>query len=381
MNDATNRTLEAFFANSALPFGEAKTAPRQIYTDPALFDLECIEIFDKDWVFAGRAGEIPEFGDYFTLDVAKQPVAVIRQEDGSIKAFANVCLHRYVKLLEGAGNKKRFSCPYHAWTYKADGELMRAPFMEQVEGFTCKGKRLNELRVELWHGFIFVSKNHDVKSVAERMKPLEKELGSFGLDRFHDLFNEEDEFNCNWKALVENFTESYHLFQTHAPSGGAISTPTKLIEKGHSNQDSYSVHFTPWGESYEFPLHNAQADKNFERKSLIIGLFPNGLVAMRADAFWWMALQPMSVDKVRIRWGTSFSPEYHDSKSDPKKELFDEYHSFIQKVNEEDREIVEGVQKGANYRDDYQGSLHPYEEQVYNFNVFVANKLKHLVQG
>ena len=95
--------------------------PQREYTDPAIFEQELAQVFGNDWVMIGRQGSIPEPGNYMTATVGTKPVVCIRQKDGSIRAFANFCLHRYAKLLDGRGKAGRIVCPYHAWTYEITG--------------------------------------------------------------------------------------------------------------------------------------------------------------------------------------------------------------------------------------------------------------------
>ncbi|MEL6780509.1 MAG: Rieske (2Fe-2S) protein [Cyanobacteria bacterium J06597_16] len=111
-------------------------APKQqTFTDPSIFTSELSSIFDSDWVMVGRAGSIPNPGDYFTAFLGQRPIIIIRQQDGSIRALANYCLHRYVQLLEGSGTTKCIVCPYHCWAYDLDGTLIN---VTDKTGFCAK---------------------------------------------------------------------------------------------------------------------------------------------------------------------------------------------------------------------------------------------------
>src|SRR6185312_12691952 len=109
---------------------------------------------------------------YMTATVGRRPIFVVRQKDGSIRAFANFCLHRYSKLLDGRGTARRIVCPYHAWTYEITGQLIG---ITDPKGFGSTDKadiRLHELNCEVWLGFIFVAIRHDLPSIASKLKPL-----------------------------------------------------------------------------------------------------------------------------------------------------------------------------------------------------------------
>ena len=119
--------IEELRQNVALPFDQAVAMPKSVYTSEAFAEAEIERIFKKDWFCAGRADTLPNPGDYLTLELANQPIMVIRDKDGTLRAQSNVCLHRMSTLLHGTGNCKSIVCPYHAWTYNLDGSMRGAP--------------------------------------------------------------------------------------------------------------------------------------------------------------------------------------------------------------------------------------------------------------
>ena len=98
------------------PLSEATAPPKDLYTLPEICDLERERIFSRSWLCAGRADEVPSPGDYMTFEIGRQPVLIIRGQGGDVYARANVCRHRMMRLVEGRGNARKFTCPYHAWT-------------------------------------------------------------------------------------------------------------------------------------------------------------------------------------------------------------------------------------------------------------------------
>ena len=113
-------------ANVALPFAQARAMPKSVYTAQEFLDAELSHIFGKEWYCVGRASSLANPGDYITFELANQPLMVMRGMDGTLRAQSNVCLHRMSTLLEGRGNKRIVTCPYHGWSYETDGKLRGA---------------------------------------------------------------------------------------------------------------------------------------------------------------------------------------------------------------------------------------------------------------
>ena len=342
----------------ATPSAQRLRAARQdVYTDPALLTAEQEHIFDNEWVFIARAGALPEPGDYVTAWLGRRPVVVIRQKDGSIRAFANYCLHRYSRLLDGCGNAQRIVCPYHAWTYDASGALIG---ITDAEGFTDVDKRdlsLEELACEVWLGFVFVSRRKDLQPVAERLHSLAGYLERYGLEGFEDrfAFNEEI-WHGNWKLVFENFVECYHVTYTHKQSIGPTN-PTHLAELGPRDEPHFSIHHNPYRVEDYPEVHNEALDDDERRRLHVIGIYPNLLIANDPNFVWWMMLEPLTVARTNARWGLSFSPQAMAAMNES-----DTYAETIREViriaTDEDKEIVARVQDGAAFGASQSGYLH-----------------------
>ena len=117
--DTWQTALESLACDSSQP---ATAMPPEFYSSAELLQKETEAIFLKSWICVGRADEIPESGDYYTLEIIGEPLLVVRSQDGSCKVLSNVCRHRGSVLMQGTGNSKKFSCPYHQWTYALDGK-------------------------------------------------------------------------------------------------------------------------------------------------------------------------------------------------------------------------------------------------------------------
>ena len=224
---------------------QAKSLPPEFYSSEEFLELEKEEIFRKEWVCVGRVAEIPGRGDYFTTQLLDEPLIVVRGQDKKVRVLSNVCRHRSSVILEGTGTAKNFVCPYHAWTYANDGQLLRAPYMDQVKGFDVKGCRLPEFKTEVWHGFLYVNLDGKAKPLAPRLTGLEPYLENRHPEDMMVSLVQEEIWSTNWKCLAENYMEGYHLSTVHSKDLYDI-TPTRLCEKIPPGEGytGYKAHYT-----------------------------------------------------------------------------------------------------------------------------------------
>lgn len=133
-------------AKARQPLTRATHLPSYIYTSEEIFELEKEKIFAKDWLAVARVEEIEQPGDYMTFDIVGEPIIVSRNNEGTVRAYYNICAHRGVEVAAGNGNLRNFQCPYHAWTYDLDGRLLGAAYMDDVEDFDFDEYRLRPVR-------------------------------------------------------------------------------------------------------------------------------------------------------------------------------------------------------------------------------------------
>ena len=191
-----------------------------LYRDPAIFDEEIERIFYKTWVWVAHASEIPKANDYITTYIGPQPVIVNRDKAGAVRVMVNRCRHRAATVCEHRrGNSPGFVCPYHAWTYGADGSLMGVPLPKGYKGFNKQDYGLVQLRVEQYNGMIFASFNPDVPPLEEflgRARPwidlFMKQGGGYPVKV---LGEHKFTFPGNWKIQLENTTDAYHFPIVH----------------------------------------------------------------------------------------------------------------------------------------------------------------------
>ena len=201
-------------------------------------------VFMREWICIGRADEFSAPGSYMTFEIAEVPILIVKQEDGELRAFVNACAHRFARLVAGeGGTTKRFTCPYHAWTYACDGRLVRAPYMEMKKDFDVSQHRLRDLHLEVWEGFVYVTLAQQPElTVRERLGKLKTDVvGRFDMACYRTIMRETMVWNANWKNLIENFTESYHVPIAHGKTFAQHNKPLDTYVCGDEN-DWFGYH-------------------------------------------------------------------------------------------------------------------------------------------
>ena len=226
MNDrAKSSPPQATFEQSRLPTEKAFHTPGFIYTSPEIFELEKERIFMRDWLCMGREEEIPNKGDYIATRVLDEPVLIIRGESGEINAMSNICAHRGVEVATGTGNKRAFACPFHGWTYDLQGRLVGAPHMRESADFDTSLCRLPPIRVARWKGWIFINFDDEAAPFSSYVEQFEKDFGYLPQEQCRlAVKTVSAEVNCNWKLIVENLIDFYHLNVVHRGTNGRSFT-------------------------------------------------------------------------------------------------------------------------------------------------------------
>ena len=193
----------------------AYTLPSRYYFDPDIFEDEKQAVFFRAWTFVGHVNELSAPGQFVTVDLFDQSVIVVCGRDGDIRAFHNVCQHRGNRLVtERRGkNLASFICPYHAWTYDLTGRLRGAPRTERLDGFDKDEFGLKPVRVESFAGFVYINLDPNALDMHSTFPGAADFLSDISPD-LHDLHLESEEdmiAPVNWKVVVDNAIESYHV--------------------------------------------------------------------------------------------------------------------------------------------------------------------------
>lgn len=348
----------------------ARTMPGNFYTDRHFLELEKDVLFRQRWVCLGHVGEIPKVGDYFTTEIVDEQLLVLRDSSGEIRVFSNVCRHRGNVVAEGSGNRSRFVCSYHGWTYNSDGQLIGAPFMEKVEGFEKKACRLPAFRVEIWNNFVFVNLDGTAEPLSPRLAGLQALMKNYHHEMRHLVFSEEMVWSTNWKNMVENFIEGYHLSATHPQTLHPIS-PTELCEKfpGDEAFTGFFARYAPNLPARGYAHEDMTEDE--KRKSVMALVYPGLMLGVVSNFTIYVCARPRGVGQVAMRWGIT---SFNDDPDDPA--LLD-YVSLCREFFEEDREKLVTLQSAQRSKYFETGRLAPadFEGTIWNFLNYIADKM------
>lgn len=345
---------------AALPADRPQGMPGAFYTSQEQFEHEARTVLRTGWHCLGREDEIPEPGDFFTLQLLNEPLLVVRDDGGRIRVLANVCRHRGMPLAEGRGTTKRFVCSYHAWAYGRDGALLRAPRMENA-GFDAKACRLPEHAVQLWNGFIYVNLSDDAAPFAH--PELDSMLGPYETAQFRLVHVAEEYWQTNWKCLVENFMEGYHLSVVH-PQTLHGYTPSGLSRK-LVNGDGYTSYAANYPDAIQPRGDGAPGLSDTERKrSSLFAKFPTQVASQAASLLVSLSIFPVHASLIQVKWTMSTYGDNLDH------DTIQQRIALWEEVNREDREKLERMQvalgsahavAGPLAGDDYEGTIRDFQ--------------------
>ena len=237
------------------------------YTGEEYFRLDQAAIMARSWQWVCHREKLARPGAYIAARVAGHPVACLRDTDGTLRAFYNVCQHRAHELLQGEGEIARILCPYHAWLYRLDGSLARAPHTESLVGFDLAQIRLRPVQVEEFCGFVYVNLDMDAAPLARQSGGLEAEIRQWAPDVENLTFGHRLTYDIgsNWKNVVDNFLECYHCPTAHKDFCELVDMDTYKV----STHGIYSSHMAEAGNA-----PNAAYDVS--------------AATVRTHAVWWL---------------------------------------------------------------------------------------------
>lgn len=236
---------------------------RRVYTDPAIFDLEMAQIFERSWVFVGHSSQVPKPGDYHLTSIGRQSVIMVRHKDGSVRVLYNRCAHKGAQLVAGSGGSaKHFRCGYHGWVFDTDGTLMHVPLDEGYNGTEfaagCPARNVQPIaRVAEYRGFIFGSLSPDgpdlmtwfagsqtsIDNMVDRSPEGELEVAGGTMRYTH---------NSNWKFPVENLNDLMHAVVAHHSSSHTASVVAKQLLPDDGKPNPTIEILSPFSAKYSF---------------------------------------------------------------------------------------------------------------------------------
>jgi phenylpropionate dioxygenase-like ring-hydroxylating dioxygenase large terminal subunit len=282
--------------------------------DPDVAALEAETVFRQGWVGVGRGDRWPASGDYAAMDLGGVPVVVVRDDDGTLRAYANTCRHRASQIMEGEGHCARMRCPFHFWTYGLDGRLVGAPSMHQTEGFDREDHGLHEFLVAERHGFAFVSLEASPSTIDDWLGDFGEVHARWNLASLVTTRRRELTVACNWKGFAEVFNEYYHLPYVHP---GSIDDTYDDPDDPEGVVGAWTTHSsTTRGTGGLLEVDQAKAlpviDTLTEREAGGVRyswLYPTMVIATGAEGMWMYEVYPDGPDRCRCAQVVCFPPE------------------------------------------------------------------------
>jgi phenylpropionate dioxygenase-like ring-hydroxylating dioxygenase large terminal subunit len=349
--------LETAYGGVAPSLERAVSLPREAFTDPAVHLAEMTQVLARGWVAVARESDLSSPGDYRTVDLAGAPLVAVRGDDGEIRVLSRVCRHRGAPVVEGAGNVKAFTCPYHLWRYGFDGRLQAAPAMQGSAVFARDACALPQAAVERWGGWVFANLDRDAAPLAPQLEGLGARLAP--LDPASLITADVVEYDSpwNWKLLMENFLESYHHVGPHA--GSLQQTHPGLGTYAGEGGDAYAV--------LENPGLDGQAP------FVVAAVFPVTLMFFTEGApplGAWYEIDRIELGRFRLRIHLLAPPDLAGVD-----EFVAGYRAQIMAIHEEDIAICQATWRGVASPLYRPGPLSPLEACIWRFHRHLQARL------
>lgn len=351
------------------PLAQAWTIPSRWYTEPSFHRLDRDAVFARTWQWVGDAAQVAAPGAFVTAMVADNPVLIVRDREGVLRAFYNVCRHRGGPLATApAGCVKALTCQYHGWTYLLDGSLRGVPKWDRVELFDRKDYGLVPIRVETWEGLVFVNLDGSAPTVTEsldgiagRIAPVRLAALRFAREAVYDV-------GCNWKVYVDNYLEGYHIPYVH-PELMRLYEFQQYATEVHP---TYSLQSTPLTEGDEV-YGTRQGDRAF-----YFHVFPNFMLNILPGRLQTNFVTPAGPDRCRVL----FRYYYDASVLDGLDARIAGDMEVSERIQQEDMEICEYVQRGLGSRAYDRGRFSvECEEAVFHFQEQLRDRYRRWRDG
>ena len=338
------------YASVRLAAEQATPLPNWCYTSPNFYRREVERIFMKVWNYVGHASQIPQPGDFFTIEVAGAPLVVIRGDDGAIRAFHNSCRHRGSRLAWDEGNCKHLTCPYHNWTYARDGALIATPLIEEEDGFRHDDFSLLDVSLERWAGFLFVNFDPNCASLTDYLGDLPAKCAPYAPETLVCARRKTYAVVGNWKLYFENYNDSLHIPFVHGGTLARQNVKGRQRSTHEETEGAYITHFTKHegsrglltGET-GFPKIDSLAGR-YKTGTYYPCLYPTILFGWTIDCMWIFEIRPTGPETMDLV-ASSFFPQDRFDQPDFE-EIAERYYARVDTVLPEDNEVVGWQQEG-----------------------------------
>lgn len=339
------------FSGLFRPTSEASGLPGACYIDPEIHRWEQRKLFAEGWPAVAVASEIPKAGDYLPVWVAGQPILILRDRQGQVRAFHNICRHRGVVLAEKPGHgAATIRCPYHSWAYGLDGALLRTPDagghgVDAAPGLDRATLGLIPVRLAQWGDAIFVNLSGTAPDFADWVAPLARRWAGFDLGLLRHAAALDFEVAANWKLAIENAVEFYHLPWVHPDLNSYSATDVHyFVNAGDRFAGTASADYRPGARGGAVLPSFPGLDEAQTRRAEYPILFPNLHVGLMADHMFFHILTPDGPGRHRQRLhlyvigAEGLTPAMAPAR--------DELAQRWRAINAEDIGLVEAMQRG-----------------------------------
>jgi len=299
------------YAGVRRPVTEATTLPPHAYTSPEWYAREREVIFARHWLMAARAEEIPQPGDYLRLDMAGEPIVLVRDQGGTIRALSASCRHRGAEVVSGRGNCQAFTCPYHGWSYALTGELIGTRGMAEAENFDMRDWGLMPVRTETWGGFVFVNFDETAPPLRAAMGDLQERFAAYKIDDMRTTRTWTRRVAANWKVWVENSRENLHTPIAHRESLRSMKRPPdSTIYRTTGRPGIYQITSGAIGGGLQvpddhFPFLDGLSEHDRSHTHLIV-FYPHFLLNLLPDHMAYHQLFPEGPESTTVVSGKCF---------------------------------------------------------------------------
>lgn len=319
-----------------------KFFPAKVYTDPELLSKEKQNIFKKSWLYVGDEAQLFQENNVFVANICDTSILLVKTSQNSIKAYYNVCPHRASLLCSELGQHslKQFVCPYHAWVYNLDGQLIGTPAKDQFpETFSLEDYPLKTIRCDQWEGFIFICFDETAPPLMTFLDAIPKQIQGYRQPETKQLVQKQYEVACNWKVYHDNTLCDYHVPVVHRETLNKVQGPVRHYQ--HYFYDYVNLLYTPITQKWQdnHPLLDTIPSEEARYGFFTYGIFPNlHLLALPNGVLAWIRIDPLTVNTCQVVLEIYGIPNFSPSSE----QLQEEFEAFMT----EDMEVTELVQKG-----------------------------------
>ena len=360
--------LRLFDADATLE--HARTIPSSWYFDPDIYRAECRAVFGDSWQAIGRVDQVADPGCYFTADLAGEPILVVRDEEGVLRAFFNVCRHRAARVApEAAGHATRLRCRYHGWTYDLVGRLRGTPEFDGVADFCREDNGLAPVAVATWGPFVWVHLGASPPPLTDLLAPLQKHPSVPGLSGLRFAERREYRLECNWKVFVDNYLDGgYHVNTIHPGLAGALDYSRYRTEIGGET----SVQISPLKPADSDAGNASVRDVRTGEAAYYWWIFPNLMMNIYQGVMDTNLVLPAGPDACRVIFDFYFAADTLDAVSFKSESI-----AVAHQIQLEDVGICEEVQRGLASRSFDTGRFSVRREAAgYHFHRLLARTLQ-----